>query len=165
MRPPIEVLIPETEKERNEVQSRIIELKELLRNLNVNANAVISDRATYKTTALVQFIAELQMNLEPPKRIGVVCPNRQITEQFAYAYQQEFPTLRVRNPLVDSIDNVLRGCWRGRFDVDAVYAEEIFLMLPRQIDELSLMHKFVGGIGTLPPRPTLAKINNWCVRL
>lgn len=160
-RRPIEVLIPETQQEIDEVQLRVIQLKQMLRQMDGKySNAVITDRATFKTTALVQFIAERMMNLEPPARIGVVCPNRAIAEHFARTYQTEFPTLRVRNPLVDSVDEVIRGKWRG-FRVEEVYAEEMFLIAPRELDELAAQYKFKGGIGTLPPKPVLCKITNW----
>ena len=161
MRPPIEVIIPENQQEINEVQSKIVLLKEKLRLLDgKSSNAVIADRASLKTSAMVQFLAELQMNQEPPTRVGVICPNRDIAQRLAFAYQTEFPTLRVNNPLISSADEVIRGKWRG-FRVGVVYAEEMFLMHPREIDEVAAQYKFLGGIGTLPPRPVLARITNW----
>jgi hypothetical protein len=160
-RRPIEVLIPETQQEIDEVQSRVVQLKALLRDLDGKyRNAVISDRATFKTTALIQFIAEKMMNLEPPARVGVLCPSQTIVERFARAYQMEFPTLRVRNPLVATPDEVNHGKWHG-FPVSEVYAEEMFMISPADIERVAAQYNFIGGIGTLPPKPIVARITNW----
>ena len=157
-RAPIEVLIPENRQEMDEVQRRVVELKNLFRNARDSKdNVIIADRASFKTTALVQFVAERMMNLEPPARVGVLCPNSAMVEQFARAYQIEFPTLRVRNPLVASYNEICtRGGWRGG-EVVEIYAEEIFMMHPSVMD----LPEFVFGVGTLEKRPVSARIRNW----
>src|SRR5208282_6421903 len=136
-----------SDKEGMEIQKAICELKDLLRSASRNNhnNAVVSDRRTYKTTALIQFVIERLLILPPPARVGVVCPNRQMMDLFAREYQILFPALPIRNPLVATIDEVLEGCWRC-WDVPEVYAEEMF-MIPAS--RLRSVPNFIAGIGTL----------------
>ena len=161
---PIEVMCPVNAKEMDIVQERIVLRKDMLRkcteefirNPLCRVNAVISDRATFKTSALVQFVAERQMTIPPPGRIGVLCPNRTMVEMFARAYQIEFPTLRVRNPLVATPEEVKHGCWNG-WTVPEVYADEMFLMNTREVHAVP---NLVCGIGTLP-RAVIVRVNAW----
>src|SRR5208282_2462953 len=78
----------------DEIQKAICELKDLRSaGRNNHNNAVVSDRRTYKTTALIQFVIERLLILPPPARVGVVCPNRQMMDLFA------------RDPLPSSSDS------------------------------------------------------------
>jgi hypothetical protein len=144
-----------------DIQKQVCELKDLLRSAGVcenHDNAVISDRATFKTTALIQFVAERMLILPPPGRVGVVCPNYEIATRFAREYQEMFPSgpAHLRNPLVDSIDDVIRGKWQG-WSVPEVYAEEMFMLAPR---DLFAIPNFICGIGTLN-HPVGLRIKNW----
>jgi len=143
-----------------EIQKSICELKNLLRDALVNKhnNAVVSDRRTYKTSALIQFVAERMLVLPPPARVGIVCPNMDMTRRFALEYQMTFPDgpAKLRNPLVASIDEVLHGIWRGWL-VPEVYAEEMFRIPWQQLREVP---NFVAGIGTLHP-PVSLRIEKW----
>lgn len=167
-RQPIEVIIPENQQELDTVQQMIVNLKRQLNEaldefqeptkMIAGFTAIVADRAQFKTTALVQFVAERQMNLDPPARVGVVCPNYPMVDLFARAYQREFPTLRVRNPLVGVADDFYRGKWRGMCEIPEVYADEIFMIRRR---ELAQIENFVCGVGTLTKLPVTVKITNW----
>lgn len=160
---PIEVLIPETRAECDTVQRMVVNLKRRLRDAleadptERGFRAIVADRAQFKTTALVQFVAERQMNVNPPIRVGVLCPNQNMVRLFTNAYQTEFPTLRVRNPLVATPEEVIRGRWAGE-EVNEVYADEIFMMNPHELRQIP---GFVCGIGTLMESPVLIRISSW----
>lgn len=158
-----------TSREHQERQGDVCRLKDLMRECHTahfsdragritRLNAVISDRATYKTTALIQFVGERMLILAPPARVGVVCPNIEIAKRFAIQYQEVFPDgpAGIRNPLVASIDEVSHGCWNG-WEVSEVYAEEMFMMRPREIHAIP---NFICGIGTLH-RPVTIRVENW----
>lgn len=133
----------------------VYELKQLLRESRHpnHDNAIVADRRSYKTTALVEFVGERILLLPPNKEVGVVTPNRTTAEMFFEQYRKTFPTLRV--PLLDPCEAVLHGKWRG-IDVAEVYADEVFMMSP----EILQVPNFRCGIGTLL-RPVSIRIERW----
>jgi hypothetical protein len=113
------------------------------------------DRRTYKTTALIQFVAERLLILPPPARVAVICPDYHIARHFDDQYRVAFPNLR--RPIVTTVEEVLhRGTLAGSGTTE-VYAEEIFQIPPRLLHQVP---NFIVGIGTLN-HPVSLRIENW----
>lgn len=123
-------------------------------------NCAHSDRATGKTTALVQFIAERHLVVHPDKKVGVIVPNTQVGKLFERQFKEQFPTVRL--PLLFVVgDNDQQAISQVQgSEVEEVYAEEMFMMRFRTIDMLEQMGVFVCGVGTLK-RPAGVRINSW----
>jgi hypothetical protein len=151
-----------TLRQQEEIQKQVCRLKDLLRDAlkwtkdgGQGANAVISDRRTYKTTALIEYVAERLLILPPPARVAVVCPDYNIASHFDYRYRTVFPN--VRRPIVTDILQVLHhGALDGSGTVE-VYAEEVFAIPAAKLRQVP---NFVVGIGTLI-HPVSLRIENW----
>jgi len=120
------------------------------------SNAIHSERATGKTTALVQFVAERTLILpySDENKIGVVTPSQDLAHRFEEQFTENFPTLRQPLVLPFSSDHL-----RGN-KIAEVYAEEIFLIPYRSIREIADHFKFIAGVGTLQSIVSL-NIKQW----
>jgi hypothetical protein len=126
-------------------------------------NAVCSERATGKSVALVQFVAERLMTLHPAKEVGVVVPNSNIGKRFEDQFLESFP--RLRRPIIAPCGEIgdFEGGGYNRFrghEIAESYAEEMFLISPRIIAVLEQQYNFVAGVGTLH-RPVGIRIRLW----
>jgi hypothetical protein len=149
-------LDPESRQEHPEIRKYICGLKDRLRDALVykHDNAVISDRATFKTTALVEFVAERLLALAPPAEVGVVTPDTKSATLFMRAFTRTFPNVRL--PLVEPYVMGNSPFWCG-LDVREVYADEMFKIPYMKLREIP---HFVCGIGTLN-EPVSLRIDKW----
>jgi hypothetical protein len=121
-----------------------------------DANIVIADRATGKTTALAQVVAMRRYSLDPEVEIGVVAPTAQIAEHFLLVFQEHFP--KTEPPIVASAENALRT-WRG-VNFGEVFVEEPLLMPYHVYCDLSKLLPIVMGVSTIS-RPMSVTISSW----
>lgn len=127
------------------------------------ANVIHSDRASGKTTGLVQFVAERTLILPYEKKILVIAPNLDIARRFEGQFRDDFPKLRV--PDFVTFQRETGSCIAARFsgrEYEEVYIEEVFLIRCETVEAIRLYfkYKYIAGVGTLESVASF-KITRW----
>lgn len=136
----------------------VFTIKEQLRRCHARFNshpgqdvtAIHADRASGKTVALVQFVAERMLSVDMKDKIAVLIPMESIECNFSAAFMTHFPTLPL--PLIFSAQRdpqQIISAMMGEH-IDEVYVEEMFLIPFKTIDHLRQASvPLVAGVGTL----------------
>lgn len=117
------------------------------------STAVLSDRATGKTTTIVDVVASRILILPRDRKIVLAAPEKNLLDNLRRAYAQKFPF--IPSP---EFWNLAEGVRKG-VHVDEIYVDEWFCLgceIKRGLKEIVNPGGFVMGVGSsFEPTPIL----------